>query len=276
MSAADPHESSGAYVLHALPEEERRAFEAHLAECGQCQEEVAELRATTALLGQLTAEHPPESLRDQVLRKVADTPQEPRPHAQEAQPHTQEARPHPTAKVPGRRRPARSLILALAASVAVALVCLGLAGWQHQEASDAKDHADRVEAQAHRVQAQAHQVEAEQKNVTKVLTASDVRLQTQVLSDGATASVTFSRSEGSATLAVSGLPALPAGRTYAAWFMEDGTPVPAGLLSGDPGRQVTLLEGTLDDATAVALSVEPDGGSPQPTTVPLGAVPLTA
>ncbi|WP_329231386.1 anti-sigma factor [Streptomyces sp. NBC_01460] len=276
MSAADPHESSGAYVLHALPDGERRAFEAHLAECGQCQEEVAELRATTALLGQLTAEHPPESLRDQVLRKVADTPQEPRPHAQEAQPHTQEARPHPTAKVPGRRRPARSLILALAASVAVALVCLGLAGWQHQEASDAKDHADRVEAQAHEVQAQAHQVEAEQKNVTKVLTASDVRLQTQVLSDGATASVTFSRSEGSATLAVSGLPALPAGRTYAAWFMEDGTPVPAGLLSGDPGRQVTLLEGTLDDATAVALSVEPDGGSPQPTTVPLGAVPLTA
>ncbi|MFJ8976279.1 anti-sigma factor domain-containing protein [Streptomyces sp. NPDC102282] len=276
MSAADPHESSGAYVLHALPDGERRAFEAHLAECGQCQEEVAELRATTALLGQLTAEHPPESLRDQVLRKVADTPQEPRPHAKEAQPHAQEARPHPTAKVPGRRRPARSLILALAASVAVALVCLGLAGWQHQEASDAKDHADRVEAQAHKVQAQAHQVEAEQKNVTKVLTASDVRLQTQVLSDGATASVTFSRSEGSATLAVSGLPALPAGRTYAAWFMEDGTPVPAGLLSGDPGRQVTLLEGTLDDATAVALSVEPDGGSPQPTTVPLGAVPLTA
>ncbi|MFD5873499.1 anti-sigma factor domain-containing protein [Streptomyces sp. NPDC060322] len=290
MSAADPHESSGAYVLHALPDGERRAFEAHLAECGQCQEEVAELRATTALLGQLTAEHPPESLRDQVLRKVADTPQEPRPHAQEAQPHTQEARPHTqearphtqearphtTAKVPGRRRPARSLVLALAASVAVALVCLGLAGWQHQEASDAKDHADRVEAQAHKVQAQAHQVEAEQKNVTKVLTASDVRLQTQVLSDGATASVTFSRSEGSATLAVSGLPALPAGRTYAAWFMEDGTPVPAGLLSGDPGRQVTLLEGTLDDATAVALSVEPDGGSPQPTTVPLGAVPLTA
>lgn len=276
MSAADPHESSGAYVLHALPDGERRAFEAHLAECGQCQEEVAELRATTALLGQLTAEHPPDALRDQVLRKVADTPQEPRPHAQEAQPHTQEARPHPTAKVPGRRRPARSLILALAASVAVALVCLGLAGWQHQEASDAKDHADRVEAQAHEVQAQARQVEAEQKNVTKVLTASDVRLQTQVLSDGATASVTFSRSEGSATLAVSGLPALPAGRTYAAWFMEDGTPVPAGLLSGDPGRRVTLLEGTLDDATAVALSVEPDGGSPQPTTVPLGAVPLTA
>lgn len=268
MITTDPHESSGAYVLHALPEEERREFEAHLAGCRQCQEEVAELRATTALLGRMTAEHPPASLRDQVLSQVADTPQEPRPRK--------------GTRV-RRRGPARSLRLALAASVAVALVCLGLAGWQRQEASDARDHAHQVEEQAAQVQAQAHeaqaharQTEAAQKNVTKVLTASDVRLQTQALSDGATASVTFSRSEGSATLAVAGLPALPAGRTYAAWFMEDGTPVPAGLLTGDPGRRVTLLEGALDNADAVALSVEPAGGSPQPTTVPLGAVPLTA
>ncbi|MFJ8882748.1 anti-sigma factor domain-containing protein [Streptomyces sp. NPDC102402] len=271
MITTDPHESSGAYVLHALPEEERRAFEAHLAGCEQCQEEVAELRATTALLGRMTAEHPPQALRDRVLRQVADTPQEPRPRTGTK-----------VRRVRGRG-PARSLRLALAASVAVALVCLGLAGWQRQEAADAKDHAQRaeaqaaqVEAQAHEAQAYAHRVEAEQKNVTKVLTASDVRLQTQALSDGATASVTFSRSVGSATLAVSGLPALPAGRTYAAWFMENGTPVPAGLLTGDPGRRVTLLEGTLDNASAVALSVEPAGGSPQPTTVPFGAVPLTA
>ncbi|MEV3933340.1 MULTISPECIES: anti-sigma factor [unclassified Streptomyces] len=261
MITTDPHESSGAYVLHALPDEERREFEAHLAECRQCQEEVAELRATTALLGRMTAEHPPDSLRDQVLGRLADTPQEPR------------TRKGP--RVRGRG-PARSLRLALAASVAVALVCLGLAGWQRQEASDARDHARQVEEQAAQVQAQARQAEAAQENVAKVLTASDVRLRTQALSDGATASVTFSRSEGSATLAVSGLPALPAGRTYAAWFMEDGTPVPAGLLTGDPGRRVTLLEGALDNADAVALSVEPAGGSPQPTTVPLGAVPLTA
>ncbi|MFG2921882.1 anti-sigma factor domain-containing protein [Streptomyces sp. NPDC048305] len=278
MNAADPHEPSGAYVLHALPEEERRAFEEHLAGCEQCQEEVAELRATTALLGQVTAEQPPGALRDRVLSRVAATPQESRPRAGEPGPHTEET---PRAGTKARRRgPARTLRLALAASVAVGLVCLGLAGWQWREASDAKDHAHQVEARAEehvrQVEADANRAETQQQNVTKVLTAPDVRLQTQTLSDGATASVTFSRSEDSATLAVSGLPALPEGRTYAAWFMEDGTPVPAGLLTNNPERRVTLLKGTLDNASAVALSVEPAGGSPQPTTTPLGAVPLYA
>ncbi|MFE2057426.1 anti-sigma factor domain-containing protein [Streptomyces sp. NPDC059446] len=248
MIATDPHESSGAYVLHALPEEERRAFEAHLAECGECRREVAELRDTTALLGRMTAEHPPQSLRDQVLRKVADTPQEPRPRT--------------TSKAPGRRGAARSLRLALAASVAVALVCLGLAGWQHREASDAEEHADRAEASA------AH--------LTRVLTAPDARLDTGELPDGAAASVTYSRVENSAALAVSGLPRLPSDRTYEAWFMEDGNPVPAGLLSADPGSRLTWLDGTLDDASAVALTVEPAGGSRKPTTVPLGAVHLSS
>ncbi|WP_432105224.1 anti-sigma factor [Streptomyces sp. bgisy091] len=279
MNAADPHESSAAYVLHALPEEERRTFEEHLAGCEQCQEEVAELRATTALLGRATAEQPPGALRDRVLSQVAATPQETRPRAEAPGPRAGE--PGSDTRTKARRRgPARTLRLALAASVAVALVCLGLAGWQWREASDAKDHAHQVEAAAEKhvrqVEADANRAETQQRNVTRVLTAPDVRLQTQTLSDGATASVTFSRSEDSATLAVSGLPALPEGRTYAAWFMEDGTPVPAGLLTGNPERRVTLLKGTLDNASAVALSVEPAGGSPQPTTTPLGAVPLYA
>ncbi|WP_327116103.1 anti-sigma factor [Streptomyces sp. NBC_01341] len=254
MITTDPHESSGAYVLHALPEEERRAFEAHMAGCESCRQEVAGLRRTAALLGRATAETPPDALRERVLGMLAATPQDPDPGD------------GPQATAPraglrrGRRSPARALRLALAASVAAILACLGLAGWQRQEASDAR--------------AAAQHAEQRQANLTKVLTAPDVRLASQGLVEGATASVTFSRSEDTATLAVSGLPRLPAGRTYEAWFMEDGTPVPAGLLSRDPGRQVTFLKGTLDNASAVALSIEPAGGSTRPTTVPLGAIPL--
>ncbi|MFI8001664.1 anti-sigma factor domain-containing protein [Streptomyces sp. NPDC086010] len=258
MITTDPHESSAAYVLHALPDEERRAFEAHMAECESCRREVADLRETAALLGRSTAEPPPDALRERVLGRVATTPQDPEPDPGTGAPRD----PGPRAGTgrPGRRSPVRSLKLALAASVAVILVCLGLAGWQHREASDAR--------------ASARHYEQRQANLTKVLTAPDVRLASQGLVEGATASVTFSRSEDTATLAVSGLPRLPEGRTYEAWFMDNGTPVPAGLLSRDPGRQVTLLKGTLDNASAVALSVEPAGGSTSPTTVPLGAVPL--
>ncbi|MFD9853268.1 anti-sigma factor domain-containing protein [[Kitasatospora] papulosa] len=264
MTADDPHASSGAYVLHALPDEERRAFEAHMADCGSCRREVAELRETAALLGRASARTPPDALRERILGEVAVTPQEPGPRSAGRSDGPRPDGPRnggrPSGGRRGRRSPARALRLALAASVAVILVCLGLAGWQHREASDAR--------------AAAHRAEQRQATLTKVLTAPDVRLASQGLTSGATASVTFSRSEDSATLAVSGLPRLPEGRTYEAWFMDNGTPVPAGLLSRDPGRQVTLLKGTLDNASAVALSVEPSGGSSSPTTVPLGAVDL--
>lgn len=58
MNAADPHESSGAYALHALPEDERLAFERHLEGCASCREEVAGLQAAAALLGQAAAVTP--------------------------------------------------------------------------------------------------------------------------------------------------------------------------------------------------------------------------
>ena len=45
------HDAVGAYVLDALPEDERRAFEAHLATCLTCRQGVAELAPVVALLG---------------------------------------------------------------------------------------------------------------------------------------------------------------------------------------------------------------------------------
>ncbi|WP_371602333.1 anti-sigma factor [Streptomyces sp. NBC_01220] len=267
MNAADPHESSGAYALHALPEDERLAFERHLEGCASCREEVAGLQAAAALLGQAAAVTPPAALREEILRRVALTPQDAPARAREAPAPPKQApvAPEPVpvtpsaggrAHAPSRRLPR----VALAASVAAVLACLGVATWQYREAEDARTATRR---------SQEHQEE-----VARVLTAPDVRLETQELRGGGTATVAVSRSEDAATLAVSGLPRLPAGKVYEAWFIEDGEPVPAGLLSRDPGRRLTLLDGPVDDATAVALSVEPAGGSEQPTTDPLGAVGL--
>jgi anti-sigma factor RsiW len=67
---------TGAYVLDALDEFERRQFEAHLAECPDCAQEVAELRATTTRLGLAVAEQPPARLRAEVLDRIAGIRQE--------------------------------------------------------------------------------------------------------------------------------------------------------------------------------------------------------
>jgi anti-sigma factor RsiW len=54
MTGTDPFElDDGAYVLGALDDDERRAYEAHLETCAPCRARVAELRDTAALLSAL-------------------------------------------------------------------------------------------------------------------------------------------------------------------------------------------------------------------------------
>ncbi|HEX3237298.1 MAG TPA: anti-sigma factor [Gaiellaceae bacterium] len=70
-----------------------------------------------------------------------------------------------------------------------------------------------------------------------------------------------------AQLHVSGLPTR-SGKTYEAWVIPAGrSPRPAGLFAG--GTDTTLrLRGTVPKDAMVAVTVEPAGGSPQPTTKP--------
>ena len=53
---------AGSYVLGALPPEERRAFEAHLATCPVCQADVREVAGLPGLLSRLPAEDVPAVL----------------------------------------------------------------------------------------------------------------------------------------------------------------------------------------------------------------------
>ncbi|HET8581825.1 MAG TPA: zf-HC2 domain-containing protein [Jatrophihabitans sp.] len=73
----DPFEhDDAAYVLGALDEPDRVAFEAHLETCPACQERVADARATTQLLDGLPADAfdepvpPPDTLLPGLLRKA--------------------------------------------------------------------------------------------------------------------------------------------------------------------------------------------------------------
>jgi hypothetical protein len=60
----DPYTyDAGPYVLGALPPEDRRAFEEHLATCGQCQAEVQEFAGLPGLLSRLPAGELPAVLQ---------------------------------------------------------------------------------------------------------------------------------------------------------------------------------------------------------------------
>lgn len=68
-------------------------------------------------------------------------------------------------------------------------------------------------------------------------------------------------------LIASNLPALPAGKTYEMWVIpKGGAPRPAGLFqSGPQGTALHILSGAVDSKVTLAVTVEPERGSPAPT-----------
>ncbi|MDR6977284.1 anti-sigma factor RsiW [Streptomyces sp. 3330] len=245
----DRHLSVGAYVLDALPPAEESAFENHLAGCEQCHREAADLRRVAVRLG-ASVQH------------VQVTPQA-RARTLEAVAHTRQDRLPHRSRAPGRR----VLRFALAASIAAAAVLGGIAVRQHVEADDVRARAARAEQQARTAGAA----------ITEVLTAPDATVHTGNLGGAATAAVVVSRDQARAVFAAHGLPALPGGKVYELWYAaEAGDVRSAGLLTGKAANDSRVMKGSPADAVAVGITVEPAGGSPQPTTEPLGVIPLTA
>ncbi|MCX5193274.1 anti-sigma factor [Streptomyces sp. NBC_00249] len=145
----------------------------------------------------------------------------------------------------------RALPMALAACLAGVLALGGAALREHQQAQRA---ADALQA------------------ITAVLAAPDARTVTGRSASGATARVVVSASRDRAAFLSSGLPAAPPGRTYQLWLADGTVMRPAGLLDG---AGAAVLRAPLGRATAVGLTLEPEGGSPRPTTTPLLLLPLT-
>ncbi|GAA4838201.1 hypothetical protein GCM10023235_11690 [Kitasatospora terrestris] len=68
------------------------------------------------------------------------------------------------------------------------------------------------------------------------------------------------------------MPALKTGTTYDLWFNDGGTMRPAGLMPATSGT--TLLAGPVHGAIGIGVTVEPDGGSAQPTGAPVVLLPF--
>ncbi len=72
----DLHALTGAYVMDALDDDERDAFEAYMATSPATQAEVASLLEVGAMLGGAAAETPPEGLRRAVMAEIDNVRQE--------------------------------------------------------------------------------------------------------------------------------------------------------------------------------------------------------
>jgi anti-sigma factor RsiW len=225
-----------AYLLGALAGEQRAQFEAHLAGCPACHDDVAALRLVVDLLPAAAPPLPaPPALRERVLATVR------------AEAELLEAA-GPAADRPRRLRrrlgERLSRPLALAGSAA-ALALAALGGFGLAAALD-EDPAPRT--------------------IVRTVPA-DVDAGA---APGATALVVLR--EGVATLRVKGLPRPPRGYVYEVWLLRRGAAAPSptdALFSVNRRGSGRVALPSVRGVEAVLVTAEPDGGSPAPTSEPL-------
>lgn len=242
---------TGAYAVNALTEFERAGFERHLAGCEDCAQEVRELRETAARLGAATETTPPEDLKQRVLAEISRTRQEP-PRSQGRYPTGEESKPRHKAKAPWGMR-----LTAAAAVLGVALAgTFGAVAWQTQQELDRAQQ--RFEQNSGREMAMAELFSAPD---TRIITAGNNGMQaTTVMSDRLDRAMFMS----------TGVEQPPPGHTYQAWFIGQYGFNSAGLLEQDrSGQTKPIMASVPSGTTAMGVTLEPAGGSPQPTTDPV-------
>lgn len=216
------------YALKALPEEDRRWFESYLEDHPEAGPEVEELSAVANLLSLAPPElEPPPSLRQGILLSIGGDPTPLRP--------------------PGPRG-LPSWLRSIGTIAAVfAVIVGGLAAWnvslqrQNQDLSAANGE---LSAEVEGLRAYA--------------------LRGTGAASGVTGEVVSIRGEKAVIVAEDLAPA-PEGKIYEAWVLKGGMPKSAGLFEPHNGSAAVTLQAPLEGAEVVAVTLEPDSGSPMPT-----------
>jgi anti-sigma-K factor RskA len=245
----DEHTLAGAYAMDAISAADRARFERHLAGCEECAREIASLREATAALGTAAAEPLPAGLKERVMAAAAVTRQQPpADEAQAGAAHHEGARAGTWLR--SLARPGRLTLAAGAAAAAAVLalaVVFGVANGNMQQ--------------------QLNQAQASSQQIAVVLTAHDAVMTTGAVTGGGTATIVMSHARHALVFTAEGLHALPASRGYELWLIGPAGTRPVGMLpAGRHGMTGPVIAAGLRQGDHLALTAEPAGGSPHPTT----------
>ncbi|HYB83586.1 MAG TPA: anti-sigma factor [Mycobacterium sp.] len=108
----------------------------------------------------------------------------------------------------------------------------------------------------------------------QIMTAPDVRTVSRPLANG-TATVMFSRDRNAGMLVMNNVPPPAPGTVYQMWLIGSNGPTSAGTMgTAAVAPSTTHMFNNLGSSTALAFTVEPGNGSPQPTSAILAELPF--
>lgn len=240
------------YALGALTDEEGEIVEAYLREHPEARSQLEEMgSAASALPYGLAAVEPPPHVKEVLLKRVrADV--EVRERASKPK----------QAEGPRERRwaalfPAFSLGVATVAVIWAVVLNIQLARLQ----AEVSLLGDALAAQTNSLE----QINAKLPETSPAVTVSLLGTEAQPRAHG---QLIADPNSQSAVLVIAGLSQLEAGETYQVWLIDADGPKSAGLLAVDAKGQGVLIvtaDLTIGEFDALGISIEPDGGSEQPT-----------
>lgn len=236
------------YALGALEPGEQAAVDEHLDECVRCRIKLEEAKRLVLLMAWTPDQHdPPPGLQQKVLRRVEQLQRLEGPGPQKW-----------WQNIDLRRwfaMPRPALGLALASLV----IALGLGGRTVQ-----------LQQQLSQLQAQV----AEQQPVAELLSEPGTRLVALTAQDDPNevqGYLLLKPDARTAFVSTAALAPLPADKTYQLWLISD-QPESVGIFGTDQqgvGRVAVEADRPLGEYELIGITVEPAGGSDQPTTTPI-------
>ena len=236
-----------AYVLGALPEEERLSFEDYLAAHPERQAEIDELGAVAGLLAFSPQDQEPSpELRSRVM-EVVEAEAEPR-------------------RVGGRSTFARIgdyLSVRSLAFGAAALLVIGLLSWNvllQDQVQDLQGQVENAQGQVQNLQGELEDAQAQQRQT--------IKLEGSWADQGAVAEVAPMQ-KNQIILVARNMPSVPEDKTCQIWVIKGDVPKSGGVFQPDGNGTATPITNSITKADVIAVTVEPAGGSEQPTSDPV-------
>ncbi len=238
------------YVLGALSEEDRHRFETMLADADQSQRQLfRQLRAAANQIAfTVEAESPSPAVKQQLMERVQETSND-------------------------DKKRSNRFMMAVAACFALFVITAALIFYSFN-LSESIDNKEAIIAQQQQKIIRLQNKVQKREELLSILSARTVDMIVmtglEVNTDGY-GKIIWDPETNRALLQLSNLPPDPPGKDYQLWLIKNNKPIPAGVFSVNTTDEASFFKVqeipnvSEEAAGAFAVTLEPEGGVPQPT-----------